>query len=71
MVFHCVHDNLVPFDQGRRLAAAIPNCEFVSLESANHALLSSEPAWTKFVSETERFLGDLSLAAGKVRKDAY
>jgi DNA-binding winged helix-turn-helix (wHTH) protein/pimeloyl-ACP methyl ester carboxylesterase len=60
VVFHCVHDNLVPFDQGRRLAASIPNCKFVSLESANHALLSSEPAWTKFVSETERFLGDLN-----------
>ena len=60
VVFHCVHDNLVPFDQGRRLAASIPNSKLVSLESANHALLSSEPAWTKFVSETGRFLGDLS-----------
>ena len=59
IVFHCVHDNLVPFDQGRRLAASIPNAKFVSLEGANHALLSSEPAWAKFVTETEAFLGDL------------
>lgn len=58
IVFHCVHDNLVPFDQGRRLAATIPNARFVSLASANHALLSSEPAWAQFVHETEKFLAD-------------
>ena len=58
IVFHAVHDNLVPFDQGRRLAASIPNAKFVPLESANHALLSNEPAWTKFVSQAEEFLAD-------------
>jgi pimeloyl-ACP methyl ester carboxylesterase len=56
IVFHSVHDNLVPFDQGRRLAASIPNAKFVPLDSANHALLSNEPAWAKFVSQTEAFL---------------
>jgi DNA-binding winged helix-turn-helix (wHTH) protein/pimeloyl-ACP methyl ester carboxylesterase len=55
-VFHAVHDNLVPFDQGRRLAASIPNAKFVPLESANHALLSNESAWVKFVSQAEEFL---------------
>jgi DNA-binding winged helix-turn-helix (wHTH) protein/alpha-beta hydrolase superfamily lysophospholipase len=58
IVFHSVHDNLVPFDQGRRLAASIPNAKFVPLDSANHALLSNEPAWAKFVSQTEAFLAD-------------
>jgi hypothetical protein len=38
----------------------IPNARFVTLESANHALLSSEPAWLKFVSDTEAFLSDES-----------
>ena len=56
LVFHCVHDNLVPFDQGRRLAAGIRGARFVSLDSANHALLATEPAWMKFVEETETFL---------------
>jgi DNA-binding winged helix-turn-helix (wHTH) protein/pimeloyl-ACP methyl ester carboxylesterase len=58
IVFHCTHDNLVPFDQGRRLAAAIRNAKFVTLESANHALLAEEPAWKKFVTAAGEFLAD-------------
>jgi pimeloyl-ACP methyl ester carboxylesterase len=58
IVFHSIHDNLVPFDQGRRLAVSIPNAKFVPLESANHALLSNESAWAKFVSQAEEFLAD-------------
>ena len=58
IVFHCIRDRLVPFDQGRRLAAAIPNARFVPLDSENHALLADEPAWVKFVSELEAFLAE-------------
>jgi pimeloyl-ACP methyl ester carboxylesterase len=58
MVFHCRHDNVVPFEQGRLLAASIPNAKFVALESANHALLAREPAWTTFITEMEAFLAD-------------
>ena len=58
IVFHCIHDRLVPFDQGRRLAASIPNARFVPLDSENHALLSNEPAWAKFVGELEAFLAE-------------
>ena len=58
IVFHCVHDRLVPFDHGRRLAASIPNARFVPLNSENHALLSDEPAWAKFVGGIEAFLAD-------------
>ena len=64
IIFHCVHDNLVPFDEGRRLAASIPNARFVPLESANHALLSEEPAWAKFVSDAEEFLADVTRDSG-------
>jgi pimeloyl-ACP methyl ester carboxylesterase/DNA-binding winged helix-turn-helix (wHTH) protein len=60
IVFHCIQDRLVPFDQGRRLAASIPNASFVPLDSENHALLSTEPAWAKFVGEIEAFLSDAS-----------
>jgi DNA-binding winged helix-turn-helix (wHTH) protein/alpha-beta hydrolase superfamily lysophospholipase len=56
IVFHCIHDRLVPFDHGRRLAASIPNARFVPLDSENHALLSTEPACAKFVEEIEAFL---------------
>ena len=47
IVFHCIRDNLIPFDQGRQLACAIPHARFVALDSENHALLSTEPAWKK------------------------
>jgi DNA-binding winged helix-turn-helix (wHTH) protein/pimeloyl-ACP methyl ester carboxylesterase len=58
IVFHCIRDALVPFEQGRRLAASIPNAKFVALDSENHALLSDEPAWAQFVGELEAFLAD-------------
>jgi len=58
IVFHSIHDHLIPFDQGRRLACSIPNARFVPLDSENHALLADEPAWAKFVSEMEAFLSD-------------
>jgi DNA-binding winged helix-turn-helix (wHTH) protein/alpha-beta hydrolase superfamily lysophospholipase len=58
IVFHCIRDRLVPFDQGRRLAASIPNARFVPLDSENHALLVDESAWAKFVEDVEAFLLD-------------
>ena len=57
LVLHSRGDLLVPFDLGRRLAAMIPNAEFVPLESNNHLLLESEPAWPRFLSEFRRFTG--------------
>jgi hypothetical protein len=46
----------VTFDEGRRLAAGIPGAKFVTLESRNHLVLESEPAWEKFSSEMTAFL---------------
>jgi pimeloyl-ACP methyl ester carboxylesterase len=60
IVFHCIHDNLIPFEEGRRLAYAIPDARFVALESENHALLSTEPAWEKMMTEMEVFLVDIN-----------
>jgi pimeloyl-ACP methyl ester carboxylesterase len=57
VVFHCIHDHLIPFSQGRLLASSIPNAKMVALDSANHILLSSEPAWTKMMKEMETFIG--------------
>jgi len=56
LVLHCRHDNVAPLEQGRLLAASIPNARFVTLESDNHVLLAGEPAWTKFIDEVEAFL---------------
>lgn len=55
LVFHCTRDHLVNFDEGRRLAYGIPGARFVPLDSDNHALLSTESAWTQMVEEIEAF----------------
>jgi pimeloyl-ACP methyl ester carboxylesterase len=56
LVLHSKHDNMVPFDEGRRIAAGIPTAKFVSLESENHMPLPDEPAWATFIGEIEAFL---------------
>jgi len=56
LVLHARHDNVVPLEQGRSLAASIPHARFVTLESDNHVLLAGEPAWDKFFLEVEAFL---------------
>ena len=56
LVLHARGDLLPPIEQGRRMAALIPNSRFVSLESRNHLLLEHEPAWAQFLSEVERFV---------------
>ena len=58
LVMHCRHDNLVPFEEGRRIATLIPNAKFVSLDSENHVPLPGEPAWQKFIAEMEAFLSN-------------
>lgn len=58
IVMHARGDARVPFDEGRLLAALIPGARFVPLESDNHVLLDTEPAWSHFLSELRGFLGD-------------
>ena len=68
IVFHCRRDAIINFDDGRRIAAAIPGAKFVPLESNNHLLLSHEPAWHTFVEELRRFIGrefDSNRVSGK------
>ncbi|HUP75196.1 MAG TPA: alpha/beta fold hydrolase [Acidimicrobiales bacterium] len=58
LILHARGDQLPPIDQGRQLAALIPNSKFVPLDSNNHLLLEHEPAWTRFLLEVERFLDE-------------
>ncbi len=55
LVVHAEDDMAVPYDEGRRLASLIPDAEFVTLASANHVLLSDEPAWPDFLHHLDRF----------------
>lgn len=56
LVLHCRDDRMCPLNEGRRMAAAIPNARFVELEGANHALLEGTPAFEQFFAEVEPFL---------------
>jgi pimeloyl-ACP methyl ester carboxylesterase/DNA-binding winged helix-turn-helix (wHTH) protein len=58
LVLHARDERRVPFEEGRRLAAAIPGSRFVTLDSPNHILLADEPAWPRFLEEVEAFLAD-------------
>ena len=57
LVLHARHDELVAFEAGKHLAAAIPGAEFVQLDSPNHILLADEPAWTQFREAVLEFTG--------------
>ena len=56
LVLHATHEARVPFDEGRLLAGLIPGARFVPLESKNHLLLESEPAWQRWCAEVRAFL---------------
>ena len=57
LIAHSRGDMRVPFNEGCKLAAAIPHSRFVPLESKNHVLLPGEPAWDVFHGELAAFLG--------------
>ena len=56
IVFHSREDGVIPFDEGRLLAALIPGARFVPLESRNHLLVDNEPAWEQFEKDVREFL---------------
>lgn len=58
LVLHCRGDMRVPFEEGCSLAGGIPGARFVPLESSNHVLLPSEPAWQVLHEEIAAFLAD-------------
>jgi pimeloyl-ACP methyl ester carboxylesterase/DNA-binding CsgD family transcriptional regulator len=69
LIAHSRGDMRVPFDEGCKLAAAIPGSRFVPLESKNHVLLPGEPAWTAFHAELASFLGqDQPMKSGAIRE---
>lgn len=57
LIMHAREDAGVPFEEGRLLASLIPNAQFVPLDSRNHILTETEPAWQRYLAEVNRFLG--------------
>jgi class 3 adenylate cyclase/pimeloyl-ACP methyl ester carboxylesterase len=56
LVLHARDDARVPFDSGRRIAAAIPGARLVPLQSRNHILEGDRPAAGRFLEEVQMFL---------------
>ena len=56
LVIHSRGDQRIPLQTGLDMAAAIPNAEFIGLESDNHLLLGREPASVDFVHAIREFL---------------
>jgi hypothetical protein len=63
LVLHCRGDEVVPFEEGRRLASLIPGSRFVPLEGRNHIPLRNESAFAELLSETRQFLGRRAVTA--------
>lgn len=56
LVLHCREDAMQPFEEGRRIAARIPNSSFVGLEGKNHLILEKDEAWPRFREAVCAFL---------------
>jgi DNA-binding CsgD family transcriptional regulator len=56
LVMHVRGDGVVPFEEGRLLAALIPRSRFVPLEGSGHILIPGGPAWGRFFAELRAFL---------------
>jgi pimeloyl-ACP methyl ester carboxylesterase/DNA-binding CsgD family transcriptional regulator len=69
LVFHARRDSVIEFDEGRKVAALIPNAQFVPLESQNHLLLETEAAWPPFVRAFDEFLATNLHASGVTSLD--
>ncbi len=56
LVVHGRNDMVIPFNDGKELAAGIPGARFVPLETKSHIPLADEPAWARMESEIHSFL---------------
>ncbi|MGZ3348880.1 MAG: alpha/beta fold hydrolase [Xanthobacteraceae bacterium] len=56
LVLHAREDAIVPFEEGRAVASLIPGAHFVPLESRNHVLVETEPAWQQMAEALSDFL---------------
>jgi pimeloyl-ACP methyl ester carboxylesterase len=58
LVIHCRNDVGVPYAQGQELAAGIKDARFVTLDTANHILPVTDPAWPRCMRLIDDFLSE-------------
>jgi len=56
LVIHGRNDLVIPFSDGKELAAGIPGARFVPLETKSHIPLADDLAWSRMESEIQDFL---------------
>ena len=56
LVLHARGDQIILFEEGRSVASLIPGARFVPLETRNHVLLGTEPAWQQLKAALDDFL---------------
>jgi len=69
LVLHARGDAMIPFEEGRTLASMIPDARFVPLESKNHLLLETEPAWKHFLDELVDFTSSEKTESSTLQAD--
>jgi len=57
LVLHSRNDDVIPISEGHILAGGIPDAQFIELDSKNHILMETEPAWERFCHEVLAFTG--------------
>jgi pimeloyl-ACP methyl ester carboxylesterase len=55
LVAHARDDAIHPISQGRLLASSLPEAEFMTLDSRNHAVLPQEESWERLVNAITAF----------------
>jgi pimeloyl-ACP methyl ester carboxylesterase len=63
LVLHGRGDLRVPFEEGRIIAGLIPGSRFITLETRNHLMMQSEPAWQDLLDAVGAFYPPASVAA--------
>lgn len=58
LVIHAIGDVAAPYSQGRELAAGIKGARFSSLDTANHLMPETDPAWAKCAKLISEFLAE-------------
>lgn len=59
LVLHSTGDSRSPFEQGRLLASLIPGARFATLDSRNHLIVETEPAWHAFMAQAQDFVREI------------
>ncbi|MEM1128952.1 MAG: alpha/beta fold hydrolase [Pseudomonadota bacterium] len=62
LVIHSRHDAGVPLEEGQELATGIPGARFLTLDTANHILPETDPAWRVCAEQIARFLAQVPRA---------